>query len=57
VRFERGFPYAQIYAPADDEVLAIEPMTAPTDALESGDGLRVLEPGGTLTAAFSVTVL
>jgi galactose mutarotase-like enzyme len=28
-----GFPYAQIYAPAGERLIALEPMTAPTDAL------------------------
>ena len=36
VRFGDAFPYAQVYAPADDDVIAIEPMTAPTNALVTG---------------------
>ena len=31
-----GYPYTQVYAPADDDVVAFEPMTAPTDALLVG---------------------
>ena len=57
VAFGSGFPFAQIYAPADDEVIAIEPMTAPTNALVAGaDELPVAEPGRPFSAAFSVTV-
>ena len=34
--------------------LAVEPMTCAPDALRSGDGRRVLEPGETITAAWGV---
>ena len=34
--FLSGFPYAQVFAPAEDDVVAFEPMTAPTNALVSG---------------------
>ena len=34
--FLSGFPYAQVFAPAEDAVVAFEPMTAPTNALVSG---------------------
>jgi aldose 1-epimerase len=56
VEFESGYPYAQVYAPADDDVIALEPMTAPTNALVSGSDLPVVEPGETFTAVFSITV-
>ena len=36
VAFGSGFPFAQVYAPADDDVIALEPMTAPTNALVTG---------------------
>jgi aldose 1-epimerase len=51
-----GYPYAQVYAPADREVVCFEPMTAPTNALASGAGLRLVEPGESLTAAFRIGV-
>jgi aldose 1-epimerase len=51
-----GYPYAQVYAPADREVVCFEPMTAPTNALASGAGLRLVQPGKSLTAAFSIGV-
>ena len=44
VSFDRGYPYAQVYAPDDDDVIAFEPMTAPTNALVSGQDLKLLEP-------------
>jgi aldose 1-epimerase len=56
VEFESGYPYAQVYAPADDDVIALEPMTAPTNALVSGSDLPVVEAGESLTAVFSITV-
>jgi len=31
-------------------------MTAPTNALRSGDGLRSVEPGGVFRAAFRISV-
>ncbi|HSD23886.1 MAG TPA: hypothetical protein VLB79_06100, partial [Solirubrobacterales bacterium] len=57
VSFVRGYPYAQIYAPEDDEVIAFEPMTAPTNALVSGRDLNLLQPGESYEASFSVTVM
>lgn len=56
VRFDHGYPVAQLYAPPGQGLLAIEPMTAPTNALVTGDGLRTVEPGGTFIATFSITV-
>ena len=57
VSFTSGYPFAQVYAPADNDVIAFEPMTAPTNALVTGGpDLPVLEPGEEYTAAFSVTV-
>jgi aldose 1-epimerase len=56
VSFGSGYPYAQVYAPDDDDVIAFEPMTAPTNALVSGRGLQLLEPGEEYAASFSITV-
>jgi galactose mutarotase-like enzyme len=55
VVYDQGFPVAQIFAPASDDVVAIEPMTAPTNALRAG-GYRTAEPGHPDTAVFSVRV-
>jgi galactose mutarotase-like enzyme len=52
-----GYPYTQVYAPADDDVVALEPMTAPTDALlVGGSELPVVAPGESFRAEFSITV-
>ena len=56
VEFLAGYPYAQIFAPNAQEFVAIEPMTAPTSALTSGRGLRVVAPGERFEAAFRVRV-
>lgn len=54
VTFESGYPFAQIYAPPGKEFIAIEPMTAPIDALRTGDGLQLVGPGGSFRASFRV---
>jgi galactose mutarotase-like enzyme len=57
VRFEAGYPVAQIYAPPDQDVICFEPMTAPTNALVTGGpALARVEPGDEYTARFSITV-
>lgn len=55
VRFDQGYPAAQIFAPDADDVVCFEPMAAPTDALRRG-GYRVAEPGTPATAVFTITV-
>jgi aldose 1-epimerase len=53
-----GYPYTQVYAPDDDEVIALEPMTAPTNALVTGGSdLRLIEPGESLEASFSIRLV
>jgi aldose 1-epimerase len=55
--FGGGYGYAQVYAPAGEDVIAFEPMTAPADALVDGPpSLRVLGPGESYAAAFSISV-
>jgi len=56
VELLEGYTYAQIYAPAGDDLIALEPMTAPTNALASGRGLRLVEPGGRFRTAFRIGV-
>jgi galactose mutarotase-like enzyme len=51
-----GYPIGHAWAPAGEAFVAWEPMTAPTNALRSGDGLRRVGPGGALTATFVVRV-
>lgn len=50
-----GYPMAQVYAPIERDVVAFEPMTAPGNALVSGNGLRWIAPGERFTASFAVT--
>lgn len=56
VVFLDGYSHAQVFAPREKDFIALEPMTAPTDALTSGRGLRLVPPGGTFTAAFHIHV-
>ncbi len=56
VRFVRGYPAAQIFSPPGAQFVCFEPMTAPTNALRSGDGLRFVQPGREFTAVFRVDV-
>jgi len=56
VEFSEGFPYAQAYAPKGQDLVALEPMTAPTNALVSGWNLPVVKRGERFTAKFRVTV-
>jgi len=56
VRFLEGYSYAQVYAPADQDFICLEPMTAPTNALVSGDGLALVALGQQYRAAFRVSI-
>jgi aldose 1-epimerase len=56
VTFDEGFRWAQVYAPAGQDFICFEPMTAATDALNSGEGLIELAPGERHRTRFSVTL-
>ena len=56
VEFLKNYRYAQVFAPKDKDFVALEPMTAPTSALTSGRGLRVVETGKEFQAAFRIGV-
>jgi aldose 1-epimerase len=56
LEFLRGYPYAQLYAPLSGHFICFEPMTAPANALRSGEGLRLLAPGERHGAAFSIQI-
>jgi len=51
-----GYPVTQVYAPEASQFICYEPMTAPVDALISGDGLRWAKPGEDFEAIFSISV-
>jgi len=56
LEFIENYPYAQVFAPNGKDFVALEPMTAPTSALTSGQGLRLVEPGKEFRAAFRIRV-
>jgi len=56
VEFLGGYRYAQVFAPKDKAFVALEPMTAPTNALTSGRGLQLTEKGGRFQASFRIRV-
>jgi aldose 1-epimerase len=56
LEFIAGFPYAQIFAPKGKDYVALEPMTAPTNALTSGKGLNIVEAGAEFRSAFRIRV-
>lgn len=51
-----SYPVGHLWAPAGEDFVAWEPMTAPTNALVSGAGLRSVAPGASFTARFLVGV-
>ncbi|KUI28657.1 aldose epimerase [Mycobacterium sp. IS-1496] len=55
VTFEKGYPAAQLFAPGSDDLIAVEPMAAPTDALRR-ENHRVAVPGEPDTSRFSIRI-
>jgi galactose mutarotase-like enzyme len=53
--FERGYPYAQVYAPEGQPLICFEPMSAPTNALVTGE-VETVQPGGAAHSAFGIAV-
>lgn len=56
LRLLAGYPVGQVYAPEGSQFICFEPMTAPVDALVSGDRLGWVEPGQQFEAAFGIAV-
>jgi aldose 1-epimerase len=56
VKFEKGYPAAQLFAPSNDDVVGIEPMAAPTDSLRRGN-YRFAVAGKPEKARFSIKVV
>ena len=56
IAFTAGYPFAQVFAPGDRDVVSLEPMTGPTDALRTGRDLRFATPGEPYVARFVVDV-
>lgn len=55
VSFGEGYRFAQIYAPAEAEVICFEPMTAPINPFDSGNFVWA-QPGSPFTATFEISV-
>jgi aldose 1-epimerase len=55
VRFEGGYRFAQVFAPAGSEFICFEPMTAPVNPFAS-DRTPVANPGTTYRARFAIAV-
>jgi aldose 1-epimerase len=56
VEYLSGYAYAQVFAPPGQEFICFEPMTALTNALNSGDGLTVVAPGESYRAEFRIAL-
>ena len=54
ISMDAGYPYGQVYAPPGSPVVALEPMTAPTNALGAGTAASVA-PGASFSARFRLT--
>lgn len=54
VEFLEGFRYTQIFAPKGKDFVAIEPMTAPANALISGHDLQLAQAGAKFRTAFRI---
>jgi galactose mutarotase-like enzyme len=50
-----GYPVAVLYAPLTHDLVAVEPMTAPTDPFSGRWPIRLAQPGETVTAVFDMT--
>jgi aldose 1-epimerase len=56
IAFLEGYDFAQVYAPAGRDFICLEPMTAPTNALVSREGLALVAPGKQYRAAFRISI-
>lgn len=56
LEYQDGYPYSVIFAPAEDDVVAIEPMTAPTDPFGGRFAVQKVAPGESYAATFVIRV-
>jgi aldose 1-epimerase len=56
VHFDERFPFAQVYSPPGAEFICFEPMTAPTNALRSGQDLPIAQAGEEFKAIWKIAV-
>ena len=61
---EAAFEYVQVYVTdafpgtrGDETAIAVEPMTAPPNALQTGQGLRWVDPGETWAVAWGIALV
>jgi aldose 1-epimerase len=60
---DEGYPHLQLFTgdvlpePRRRRGLAVEPMTCPPNALQTGVDVRRLEPGESTTASWGITPL
>jgi galactose mutarotase-like enzyme len=57
VALEQGYRYAQVFSPVGAEFICFEPMTSPGNALVSGDGLEIVEPGQSIRSKFRICAI
>jgi aldose 1-epimerase len=55
LRCDAGYRFAQVWVPAGRPFVALEPMTAPTNALVTGD-VETVAPGEEFAARFTLAV-
>jgi aldose 1-epimerase len=55
LRLESGYRFAQVFSPPGRDLICFEPMTAPTNALRTGE-FALATPQEPFTAVFSVSV-
>ncbi len=48
------FPFLVVFAPENENCVAIEPMSANTDAFNTGDGLRILAPNEIFSSTVTI---
>jgi len=53
---DENHPFTQMYTPEDRRTIAIEPMTGNINALNTKDGLSLIEPKQSLTLNFGVSL-
>jgi aldose 1-epimerase len=58
---DESYPYLQLFTgdplpSVSRRSLAVEPMTCAPNAFRSGEGLRVLEPGESMTGTWGIRV-
>jgi galactose mutarotase-like enzyme len=57
LRFDDRFPFAQVYTPPQAPFICFEPMTTPTNALQSGDELPIVPPGKSFAATWTIGIV